>query len=285
MVHVVFRVTNVRYDSGMKTRLVLLVPVLALVAAACGDDDAGPVETPAPAPVPVVTTTAVPATTAAPVGTPGPVTATAPAQTSGPAATAAPPTAAPPTAAPPTAAPPTAAPPTAAPPTAAPPTTAPAAAEFSITAVSISPAGQHVVVQNVGGVAGNLTGFAICQAPSYHVFGDIELAPGESLAVSLGGSVFIPPPGAKTTSASIGTIGAGDGEIGLYARADFGNSSAIVDYVEWGSTGHTRSSVAAGAGIWNPGDFIDNTEGDSVFLFVSDPAADGASAWDFEVAG
>ena len=258
MVHVVFRVTNVRYDSGMKTRLVLLVPVLALVAAACGDDDAGPVETPAP--VPVVTTTAVPATTAAPVGTPGPVTATAPAQTSGPAATAAPPTA-------------------------APPTTAPAAAEFSITAVSISPAGQHVVVQNVGGVAGNLTGFAICQAPSYHVFGDIELAPGESLAVSLGGSVFIPPPGAKTTSASIGTIGAGDGEIGLYARADFGNSSAIVDYVEWGSTGHTRSSVAAGAGIWNPGDFIDNTEGDSVFLFVSDPAADGASAWDFEVAG
>ncbi len=79
------------------TRAVILMAVLALVAAACGDDDAGVAATPAPA-------------TAAP-------------------ATAAPATAAPATAAPATAAPATAAPATAAPATAAPATAAPVPVE------------------------------------------------------------------------------------------------------------------------------------------------------------
>ena len=110
----------------------------------------------------------------------------------------------------------------------------------------------------------------------YHVFGDIELAPGEFDAVSLGGGVFLPPPGAKETTTA--NIKADDGEIGLYSNPDFGNSDAIVDYVEWGSSGHGRSSVAVGAGIWKADDFVATT-GDTVFLFADSSPSDGAEDW------
>ena len=103
-----------------------------------------------------------------------------------------------------------------------------------MTSVNITVAGQHVVIQNAGSATGNLNGFALCQRPNYHIFDDIELAPGEFIAVSLGGDLFLPPPGAKETlSANLGSITTEDGEIGLYSSGDFGNSSAIVDYVEW----------------------------------------------------
>lgn len=164
-----------------------------------------------------------------------------------------------------------------------PPTDAEPGARFAITALSITPSAQHVVIQNIGDAAGSLEGFAICQAPRYHSFDSIVLAPGEQLAVSLGGDVFLPPPGAQTTSAGIGTFSAADGEIGLYSRTDFGNSSAIVDYIEWGSSGHTRVVVAMGALIWNGGDFVPAAGGDSVFMFTVGQPTDGAEDWEFEV--
>ena len=139
------------------------------------------------------------------------------------------------------------------------------------------------MIQNAGSAIGNLNGFALCQRPNYHIFDDIELAPGEFIAVSLGGDLFLPPPGAKETlSANLGSITTEDGEIGLYSSGDFGNSSAIVDYVEWGSSGHGRSSVAVGAGIWSTGDFVDLPDVDSAFLFITDNVGDGVANWDFQ---
>lgn len=165
--------------------------------------------------------------------------------------------------------------------TAAPATTQPEAAgeaKFTITSVTIDASGQGVLIQNVGSATGNLSGFALCQAPSYHTFGDIELAPGEFIAVSLGGG-FSPPSGAKEIiTAGVGQISAEDGELGLYSSSDFGNSSAIVGYVEWGSSGHRRSSVAVGAGIWNEGDFV-ATSGAISTLSADAVPSDGAEDW------
>jgi hypothetical protein len=39
--------------------------------------------------------------------------------------------------------------------------------------------------------------------------------------------------------------------LALYANGTFGDPGAIVDYVEWGSGGHFRSTVAEAAGIWD----------------------------------
>ena len=247
----------------MQSRFGLVSLALALVAAACGGEDA-----PAPAVTDLPTAATEPATTASAATTPIPTTPipTTPSPTTQADATQAPATSAPAATDPP------------------PTTTAPEpAARFALVSFSLTPASQHVVIQNVGDASGSLQGFAICQAPRYHVFDDIELAPGELLAVSLGGDVFLPPPGAKTASASIGSFSPADGELGLYSRNDFSNSSAIVDYVEWGSSGHRRSTVALGALIWDGGDFVDTAGADSVFMFVTDLPSDGAEDWEVDV--
>lgn len=246
----------------MRRHSLLLSITFILVVAACGDDDGAesvPTPTAAPAPASSAAPTVIPtdpADTAAPV-TPPPSASTAapPVVTAVPVGTAAPGT-------------------TAASATAPTTTAAPqSGALFAITSVSLSPAGQDVVIQNIGDVTGNLMGFAICQRPNYHTFGDIELAPGELVAVSLGGDVFLPPPGAKTTTANIGRISADDGEIGLYSTNNFGSSSAIVDYVEWGSSGHPRSSVAIEAGIWAPGHTVETTAETTVIFANSTPTS------------
>lgn len=239
----------------MRHQALLVVIALALVATACGDDETEPTG-PTSAPTPAAAPTATPAVTA------GPAVTAAPAGTAAPAATVVPAPA------------PTAAP---APTTEVPPDEP--SVVFAITSISVGPAGQDVVITNIGNATGSLEGFALCQRPRYHTFGDIELAPGEFIAVSLGGDVFLPPPGAKeTTTANIGSIEADDGEIGFYSRPDFSNSDVIVDYVEWGSSGHGRSSVAVDAGIWNSGDFV-ATSGETVFLFANSIPTDGAEDW------
>ncbi|CAM2070708.1 Lamin tail domain-containing protein [Sulfidibacter corallicola] len=67
-------------------------------------------------------------------------------------------------------------------------------------------------------------------------------------------------------------VGALDGEFGLYATSDFGSAEAIRGYVQWGSGGHTRASVAVAAGIWgDAADFVEAVDMDhSMEFFVGD---------------
>lgn len=113
----------------------------------------------------------------------------------------------------------------------------------------------------------NLSSYWLCNFPDYQQIsaltlecGDLELLPGEYLVVT-GFSGF----------------DAVDAELGLYSTNTFANPDAVVDYLEWGSTGHQRSSVAVAAGVWTAGDFVDaptadnslqsskNDEGDNVW--------------------
>jgi hypothetical protein len=74
------------------------------------------------------------------------------------------------------------------------------------------------------------------------------------------------------------TLNANDGELALYiVNGDFGNSGNIVDYVEWGSTGHTRSSVAQAAGIWSGGDFVPSWTGCASLEY--DGSGDSSGDW------
>lgn len=61
------------------------------------------------------------------------------------------------------------------------------------------------------------------------------------------------------------------GSVGLYdipatSCAGFGGAGNIVDFVQWGSSGTLRESVAVNAGIWSSGDFVPAVllEGDSI---------------------
>ncbi len=131
---------------------------------------------------------------------------------------------------------------------------------FEITSVSFG--APMVVITNVGTETGNLGGHWICQRPGYQEVPAIDVGPGESVAISLGGNVFLPPPGTLTIEGqlNIGGISAPSGEIGLYSSNAFGSADAMVSYVEWGNTGHGRSGTAVEAGLWDDGGFVATTD-------------------------
>jgi len=146
---------------------------------------------------------------------------------------------------------------------------------FEITSVTFG--APMVIITNVGTETGSLGGHWICQRPSYQELPAIDIGPGESVAISLGGNVFLPPPGTLTIEAqlNIGSITPSSGEIGLYSRNSFGSADAIVSYVEWGNSGHGRSSTAVEAGAWDEGGFVATTnesagiQQDTIFSMAS----------------
>jgi hypothetical protein len=121
--------------------------------------------------------------------------------------------------------------------------------------------GAMVVITNTGTGTGELAGHWLCQRPSYFQIPDVALDPGEQVAIALDGAGFEPPPGAMIVDAvaTVGTIDPASGELGLYSSSQFDDATDIVSYVEWGSTGHGRSSVAVAAGIWTQGGFVATT--------------------------
>ena len=148
-------------------------------------------------------------------------------------------------------------------------------ATFAITMISLGDLGQ-VVIQNVGDGPGSLGGLWLCQRPSYYEFPDVVLQPGESAAVSVGGDGLVPPPGAIAIEgiAAIGSLDPADGEVGLYQERAFDSPSAILSYVEWGTSGHGRSATAVSAGIWPDGGFVQTSADSGAILATTIPATD-----------
>jgi len=103
-----------------------------------------------------------------------------------------------------------------------------------------------VELKNVGTSMTNVGSYWLCDFPAYQQIsnstiecGNMMMQPGDLLVVN-----------------DFNTIDAADGEMGLYTVPSYSDPNAIIDYVEWGSTGHQRSSVAVAAGIWTTGDFV-----------------------------
>jgi hypothetical protein len=145
--------------------------------------------------------------------------------------------------------------------------------------------GGWIEVRNVGGEAGTLRDMWLCNRPSYFNLPDITLGPGASVIVAADGAgpeldaINEARNGVAVVEAngSVGRITADGGEIGVYTSASFGSSDAIVSYVEWGSSGHGRSSTAVAAGVWVDGGFV--ATGDAVFIEATVDAADAPEDW------
>jgi hypothetical protein len=192
--------------------------------------------------------------------------------------------------------PPTEAPQTQSPPTTqAPATSAPVAADeetttvpqdsapegdasFALTQVVFGESG-YVVVTNIGNGTGDVGGHWICQRPAYFEIPSVELAPGESVWIAAeDGEGLVPAQGVVAVvpaNRSLGAFSVASGETGLYTSNGFGDSAAIIDYVEWGSGDHGRSSVAVEAGIWIEGTFVDVPE-EAVAITGSAPTSSAA---------
>jgi hypothetical protein len=152
-------------------------------------------------------------------------------------------------------------------------------ARFAITQVVFGEAG-YVVVTNVGGAAGSIGGYALCQRPNYLNLPDIELQPFGSIWIAAGDGSALTASPVEVVSANGGlsAFDRRDGEMALYSTPDFGSPDAIRSYVEWGSSGHGRSSVAVEAGLWVEDAFIEiPADADSVQAVSQD--ATGPEDW------
>lgn len=155
-----------------------------------------------------------------------------------------------------------------------------AAPAFAITGVTFGDGG-FVQITNTGNGAGNLDGHWLCQRPAYLEMPSTELGPGESVWVAASGSdlQFVGAVvGVVDAEGRLGSFSLATGEMALYASRDFGSAAAIVDYVEWGASGHGRSSVAVEAAIWPQGGFVEIPDG-TISITAGSAGADDPAAW------
>ncbi len=129
--------------------------------------------------------------------------------------------------------------------------------DLSIVLSRVGESSQIFDIKNIGSDTVDVSDYWICKGPGqYFRIGDIVLECGTFNTIMAPGDV---------NGLNIGVSNT-DGELGLYNTDDFTNSDAIIHYVEWGSTGHPRSSVAVAAGLWTTGDFVPAiTAGESIY--------------------
>jgi len=148
-------------------------------------------------------------------------------------------------------------------------------ARFVIGSVVFGESGT-IEIGNLGPDAGDLTGFWVAIHPYYLEIPSTIIAPGKAIIVSIaeGADPELVIPAAGLLPA----LKNGSGEIGLYSSGGFGDPDAMVDYVEWGTTGHIRSNVAIEAGLW-PEEQAIVIDGTATGLTADDRSDPGPQGW------
>ena len=158
--------------------------------------------------------------------------------------------------------------------------------EFDIRIVDVDPETEWVTIKNFGSETIDISDYWLCQRPKYDrlgdprstriVFGDLVLDPEEVVLIS------VKPAGQSGEFPAITDLPE-NGELGLFAEADFGSndSDVLLDFVSWGGVNDpSRAEQAVAAGRWDtPGSFVG---GNPPFAFVGEKNDVGASFWEGE---
>ncbi|MEL7427954.1 MAG: hypothetical protein AAFN81_33515, partial [Bacteroidota bacterium] len=128
-------------------------------------------------------------------------------------------------------------------------------------------ADNQVELINTGTETLDVGGLWLCDFPRYDRINDLTVVCGDSENLAPGEVLVV----------SGWTIDPADGELGIYTNSSFGSSSGLTDYVEWGSTGHTRSGLAVSINIWNTGDVVPAFGADESISW--DGANDSPASW------
>ncbi|SER04512.1 Por secretion system C-terminal sorting domain-containing protein [Neolewinella agarilytica] len=98
----------------------------------------------------------------------------------------------------------------------------------------------------------DVSSFWLCNRPAYQLISAMTVECGELLI----------QPGDVTVISGFSGFDAADAELGLYTTNSFGSATALISYLEWGSAGHGRASVAVEAGLWMEDFFLTPPTGD-----------------------
>jgi hypothetical protein len=133
----------------------------------------------------------------------------------------------------------------------------------SVRIYRLDPATNSVTLKNFGSSAVNISGYWFCNFPSY---GQVS---------SMTSTVMLNPDEEINIASSV-NFAVADGEFGLYSTNSFGSSTAMEDYIQWGSAGHQRESVAVAKGIWDANTFINVSP---PFEYTGNGSQDGVAFW------
>lgn len=129
-----------------------------------------------------------------------------------------------------------------------------------------------IKIKNFGDSTVNISSYQLCDFPTYPSLntlnvtnGSLNLAAGAEVTIDISGSI---------------TMNTNEGELGLYINGPFGTASNMRDYIQWGSSMHTREGVANTAGIWVAGTFI-SSSAPSPYTYTGDGTSfEGVNDWD-----
>ena len=142
----------------------------------------------------------------------------------------------------------------------------PTPGEALIRIVEVDPDAGTYTFENFGDASADISGYRLCSKFNY--------SGGLSTLTLVSGSLDLAA-GAQVTISGFGTDESAD--LGLYlASGGFDDPDAMVDFVQWGSAGNGRESVAMTKGIWTAGDFID---GIAPYEYTGTGSQNGITAW------
>ena len=91
-----------------------------------------------------------------------------------------------------------------------------------------------VELKNLGSTTVDVSNYWLCDFPSYRRMNNLNVVSGD----------LNMPANSLLVIDDFNFIDSADGELGLYTTNSFSSSTALIDYIEWGSSGHLRSNVA-----------------------------------------
>lgn len=165
-------------------------------------------------------------------------------------------------------------------------TIAPTAGALSLTRIVFLPV-PYVSVTNVGNEPVDLGDHWLVAGGARHRLPARRMETGDTVVLGLGEE---PPPDVTAVAGTIdlgpvlGPVVVGDGEMGLFSASRFAEPAAVVDYVEWGSSGHRRSAVAVAAGVWEELAFVAVPPEAQSLSSSGEPTA-GPEDWTADVGG
>ena len=145
-------------------------------------------------------------------------------------------------------------------------------AQSNVRILAVNPTTHEVTLKNFGTVSQNVGTHFLCIFPDYKQISTMEVLSG-STNIAVNASLTVIWPDGHGT----------DGELGYYINStNFAVGTNMRDYMEWGSTGHTRSALAVSQGYWFTGDFVPNDPG---FTFTGTGTQHGDAFWTNQTLG
>ncbi len=139
-------------------------------------------------------------------------------------------------------------------------------ADAQVRIIAVDTDADQITLKNFGDAAVDVFSYQICTLASRYdsvhtltASTDLILGPDEELVLNR-------------------ELHADTSDVALYSNADnFGSAANIVDFMQYGSGGNGRESVAVAAGIWTAGEYV---TGGSPFTYIGDGKENGASSWE-----